>query len=90
MVQNIDFVEDDDEGQLRFVEYGETVHHIRHESVGILATHRISDIQTECWEGAAEGLGDNLSRGRLAEGFNLARRVDNDVAKTVNRDVYLL
>ena len=80
MVQNIDFVEDDDEWQLRFVEDGQTVHHVRHKSVGILATHRIGDVEAKRWERAPEGLGDNLSGGRLAKGFNLPRRVDNDVA----------
>ncbi len=80
MVQRIDLIEENDQRELGLVEDGETVEHVAHEGVRVLAPDSVGHVQAHGWERAAQALGDDLATRGLREGLDLSWSVDDDVA----------
>lgn len=61
MIKDVNLVKDNQQWRLRLVQNTQCVHHVGHESVGILASDSVSDVEIYCGECAAERLSDDLA-----------------------------
>ncbi len=80
VVEHIILVEAEKHGDLRLVKNAKRVKHVRSESIRVLTSDCICDIQIYSGEGACERLGNDLSTGRLRKGLNLTWSIKDHVA----------
>ena len=80
VVEHIILVEAEKHGDLRLVQDAQRVKHVRSESVRVLTSDCICDIQIYSGEGARKRLGDDLSTGRLRKGLNLTWSIKDHIA----------
>lgn len=57
-----------------------SVKHVRHESRGGSCSRRINNVGNNSGEGGSNSIGDDRTRCRPSEDFNLSRSVQNHIA----------
>lgn len=79
MGHDICLVEAQDKWQSCLVHDAESIQDVRHEGIGVLASHSVDHVDDDCWHGTCQTFCDDLAGCAHGEDFNLAWGVENTV-----------